>query len=494
MATPTTNDTPEQGDKAIRLKMGEQGYLGLHISNKQLLEEARADLRWPQSVKTYYEMANDATIASALSLFEMMISRVKWSVKAPEGAPADLEKKVKFVEQCMNDMEHSWFAFIKEVTSCFTFGFSVHEKVYRRRLKENGSKYNDGLIGFRKLPIRSHTTIKGWLFDENGREMTHVIQDLSLIPDSGRYHNLLQDNPLGELRIPRKKFLLFRTDVARDNPEGKSPLSKVYVSWRYMQEIKEQEAIGITRDLAGMPTLYIPPRYMSPDATDEEAAVYAYYQKVIRNIQMNEQSGLILPQMFDPESRQPLFKFELMGTTGGKSYDTNKIIQRYANEILQALFADMLKLGQDSVGSYSLADSKSSIMAMAIEARLKEIQDVLNTDLMRQLFEVNGWSTEVLPEFQYGDLDEIDIDKFSQAIQRIKAVGLIAPTAGNVNYIAEVLGLPDTIEDGMSQDKLNELLGPPESKSGEGLKKGSGNGTSDSVASRDNSTANKANS
>lgn len=494
MADPVQNESLSQGDKAVRLKMGEQGYLGLHTSSKQILEEARVDLRWPNSVKTYYEMANDATIASALSLFEMMISRVKWTVAVPEDASADLKSKAKFVEQCMGDMEHSWFQFIKEVTSCFTFGFAVNEKVYRRRLKENGSKFNDGLIGIRKLPIRSHTTIKGWVFDANGREMTHVIQDLKLIPDSARYHNLLQDNPLGELKIPRKKFLLFRTDVARDNPEGKSPLAKVYLSWRFMQEIKEQEAIGITRDLAGMPTLYIPPRYMSADATPEEAAVYEYYKKVIRNIQLNEQSGLILPQMFDPESKQPLFKFELMGTTGGKSYDTNKIIQRYSNEILQALFADMLKLGQDSVGSYSLADSKSSIMAMAIESRLKEIQDVLNTDLMRQLFEVNGWSIEQLPEFQYGDLDEIDIDKFSQAIQRIKAVGLIAPTQGNVNFIAETLGLPDKVDEDISQDALNELLGPSESRSGDGLSKGSGNGTSDSVASRDNSTANKANS
>jgi hypothetical protein len=483
----------QQGEKATRLKMGEQGYLGLRVSCDQIYEEAREELRWPRSIQTYYEMANDATIASALSLFEMMISRVEWTVKVNKDAPDQLKQRAKFVEQCMHDMEHSWFSFIKEVTSCFTYGFSVHEKVYRRRLKENGSKYNDGYIGFRKLPIRSQSTISKFKFDVNGRYLTHVIQDLNLIPDSTRYASLLQNNPLGELHIPRKKFLLFRTDVARDNPEGKSPLSKVYISWRYMQEIKEQEAIGISRDLAGMPTLYIPPRYMSADATPEEAGVYEYYKKVIRNIQLNEQSGLILPQMFDPESRQPLFKFELMGTTGGKSYNTNEIIQRYANEILQALFADLLKLGQDGVGSYSLADSKSSIMAMAIEARLKEIQDVLNMDLMRQLFEVNGWDVEELPTFEYGDLDEIDIDKFSQAVQRVKAVGMLAPTAGNVNYVAEVLHLPDRIDPTMTQDAINELLGPVESRSGDGLAKGAGNGTSDKVSSRDNSTANKEN-
>lgn len=153
----------------------------------------------------------------------------------------------------------------------------------------------------------------------------------------------------------------------------------------------------------------------------------------------------------------------------------------------------MLKLGQDSVGSYSLADSKSSLVAMAIESRLKEIQDVLNKDLMVQLFELNGWSTEELPEFVYGDLDEVDLDKFSQAIQRIKSNSLITPTAGNVNYIAEVLGLPDRVEEGTSQEELNELLGSSTSRSGDGMSKGSGNGTSDNPASRDNSTSNKEN-
>mgnify|MGYP000526526047 CR=1 FL=1 len=87
-----TTDSLTQGDKAVRLRMGEQGYIGLHISSKQIMEEARADLRWPQSIKTYYEMANDATISSALSLFEMMISRVQWTVSVPKDASDDLKK------------------------------------------------------------------------------------------------------------------------------------------------------------------------------------------------------------------------------------------------------------------------------------------------------------------------------------------------------------------------------------------------------------------
>ena len=133
------------------------------------------------------------------------------------------------------------------------------------------------------------------------------------------------------------------------------------------------------------------------------------------------------------------------------------------------------------------------MLAMGIEARLKEIQDVLNNDLIPWIYKMNGWRDEKLPKFVYGDLDEIDLEAYSKAIQRIKAVGLIAPTAKNVNHIAEILGLPDEVDEEMDQEELNVLLGKPTSRSGDGLSTGTGNGTSTQVAEDDNSSMNSEN-
>lgn len=235
---------------------------------------------------------------------------------------------------------------------------------------------------------------------------------------------------------------------------------------------------------------------MADDALEAEKQVYLYYQNIIRNIQNNEQSGLILPQMFDPESRQPYFKFDLVSPAGGATYNARDAIQAWDSKMLQALFADFLKMGQDQVGSYSLADTKSSTAAMAIEHRLKEIQDVLNKDLIPSVYERNGWDKEELPEFVYGDLEERDLEEFSKFIQRCKAVGLIAPTRENVNYIAKVAGLPYQVKEDMTQEELNELLGPPETKSGEGMATASGglSGTSNSASKDDDSVSNSENS
>ena len=55
-----------------------------------------------------------------------------------------------------------------------------------------------------------------------------------------------------------------------------------------------------------------------------------------------------------------------------------------------------IRLGQDGVGSYSLADSKTNMLAMAIESRLKEIRDVLNSELIPFLSRLNGWNCKLI--------------------------------------------------------------------------------------------------
>ena len=469
-----------------RMRMGETSTVGLKVSNDRIYEEMKKELRWPAVITTYKKMGYDATIASAIELFEMMIARVDWHVKAPMDATEDQRKKAKFIEQCMHDMDHTWMNFIQEISSYLTYGFSVHEKVYRRRLKERGSRYNDGLIGWQKLPVRSQDTIEKFLFSETGREVIGVQQDLSASYDLNRFKNLLDST--NKIEIPRKKFLLFRTNPKRNNPEGNSPLKKVYFAWKYRSAIEETEACGLARDLSGLPVVRLPPRYMSDDATPEEKAIFQHYQRIIRNIHNNEQAGLVLPQAFDPESRQPMFDFELLGAQGGKQYDTDKIIRRWDFKILTLLFADILKLGQDQVGSFALAGEKTTLMSMAIEARLQEIADVLNNDLIPQTFRLNGWTDTEYPTFTYGNLNEIDLEEFSKAVQRIFSVNAIEADRPVMNKIRTAAFKVDPLPD--DEPVRQEDLPQNESRSGDGMKSpGSGTSTS-AMGSEDDSADN----
>jgi len=446
---------------APRLRLSEVGYTGLHVSNGQILEESKQELRFPESIKTYKKMAMDTTLSSALGLYEMMVARVGWRCVPPKDPTPAEQAKADFVNSCLEDMEHSWFEFIKEATSMYTFGFSVHEKVYRQRLKRTGSKYNDGLIGLRKLPIRSQDTISKWIFDSTGRNLVGLEQDVTFSDDLYRF-TTLKDT---KVTIDRPKFLLFRSNVKRDNPEGVSLLKNCYQSWKWRLALEEHEAIGVSREMRGIPVIYIPPHYMSPDASVEQKAIYDYYKRAVTNLHMNEQTGMVMPMAYDPDSKQPLFKFELMSVMGTKGYDVGSIIQRYDNKMLMAFYADLLKMGQEKVGSFSLAGAKTNILAMAIEHRLMEIQTVLNTDLIPQLFALNKWADERLPTFVFDDLDEEDLDEFSKAVQRIFSVNAVEFDRPVANLIRKKLGVE---EKAVNEKVADDELPNNRSRSGDG--------------------------
>lgn len=479
-----------QGNESTmpRLRLGEIGQPGLTVLGGSVLESCQYELQWPQCIYTYDKMRRDATISSAIQLLETMISKVKWKVQIPHNASDDLKRKGKYLEEVIQDMDTSLLEVIREISSFNTYGFCVMEKVFRRRLRSQGSYYNDGLVGIKKITPRAQETIAKWEYDEDNRELTGIRQWYR--KNNGAV-NEFEIAP-GKL-IPREKFMLFRANSRRNSPTGTSPLVYCWESWKFKKALEESEAVGVAKDLRGLPILTMPAQMMSANASEDDKSTFEYMKKAIRNLHRDEQEGMILPGIWD-ESGNKLFDLELAGVTGSKSYNVGDIINRYSNEILMSFFADVLKLGQGASGSYSLADSKTSIIATRIEAALMEIQDQFNNDLIKQLAQLNGWNPVDMPKLVYGDIDERDIDVLSSALQRTKATGLVAPTPRNINYVAEQLGLPDRVDENMSQDDLNELLGQMTSASGSGMTEGmsSGTGSADG-SSGDSSTSNKEN-
>lgn len=478
-------------DKAVnteelaRFKLSEIGYVGLKVSAGIAQEELKRELQFPQSMVTYKQMSYHSVIAAALSLYEIMITKVEWNVRPPENATEEEIRRADFIEECMCDMEHSWLEFIQEVVSVVMYGFSVHEKVYRRRLKSNGSKFNDGLIGWKKLPIRSQDTIDKFYFDDGGRELTGVRQNLNLVNDS---YNRFGSLTVGakEVNIPRSKFMLFRTGKSRGNPFGKSKLRDCYFSWKFLTQIEEIEAAGVARDLQGMPILKIPSTYMTSDATPEQKKILAYYMNAIRNIQQNQQSGMILPSEVDPESKMPMFELDLLGTEGKKNFNTENIIDQHKKNILTALHCDSLILGQSSTGSFALASSKESLMYLAVESILREIQEVINNDLIKQTYELNGWDTSRMATVHYDDFEEENLEEFSKAAQRYASTGLLELDRQVLNKIRMSIGVDALpIEEDVHYDRLTNNS----SRSGDGFAT-AGEGTSNTVSGQDTSSNN----
>ena len=157
------------------------GVSGLRRYGPYVYEEFLPELRWPRAGRVYQEMSdNDAVIGAILYLAEMLIRGVEWRVEAASTSEADKEA-AEFLESCMHDMDSSWANTICEVLSMLTYGFSFHEIVYkvRRGPEERNpkyrSKFTDGRIGWRRIPIRAQTSLVEWEFNEEG-DVTAFIQ------------------------------------------------------------------------------------------------------------------------------------------------------------------------------------------------------------------------------------------------------------------------------------------------------------------------------
>lgn len=484
MARPKKQETIEKatmGDTPERFKLSEAGYLGLNVYAGVTQDEIKKELNFPTSIQTYKQMSYHGTINSALTLFDTLVSKADWKFKAPKDATNVELDQARIINEMMHDLQgQTWSEFISDALSFNVYGFSVHEKVYRRRTKESGSKYNDGLIGWKKLPIRNQETIQRFVFSDDGNDIIGVRQDITQISDPYNRYSQRSNNAVV---LPRSKIMLFRTGKHKGDPYGKSPLRDAYLAWRFLSVIEEIEANGVAKDLAGLPVLKLPPQYLAADASPDQKAIRAYYENVMRNLQVNQQSALILPQAYDQDTRQPLFSLELLSLNGSKAMDTNKIKEYYKNLILTSLFADLLTMGQTGGGSFALGQIKSSLSGNAAEAMLKKITQVINDDLIRQTYELNGWDTSRMGYMDFDNIQTEDLESFSKAIQRYASTSVLEIDRPVLNRIRESVGI-DSLPDDEEPNK--DLIPAKTSRSGDGMKT-AGEGTATSPSGADTS-------
>ena len=207
----------------------------------------------------------------------------------------------------------------------------------------------------------------------------------------------------------------------------------------------------------------------------------------MRNLQMNQQSALILPQAFDPETKQPLFELQLLSIDGKKGMDTSKVKEYYKNLILTSLFADILIMGQGSTGSYALGQIKNSLSGSAAESILQSLVDVLNNDLVRQTYDLNGWDSSRAGHFDYDNLESEDLETFSKAVMRFASTSSIEADREFLNRVRQSMGI-DSLPDDMAPQY--DLMPNFKSRSGDGSAAGGANGTSKGVADSDTSDSN----
>jgi phage gp29-like protein len=415
-----SNDSKEIG------RVGQRRYGGIFY------EEFLSELRGRKGAEVFTEMSNnDETIGAILFAIEMLVRQASWNVE-PGGSTAKDREAAEFVKSCMDDMQQTWIDTISEILSFLTYGWSFHEIVYKRRMgrtKDNrtSSKYDDGLIGWMKLPIRSQETLYQWEYDDQD----NLIGMTQMPPPD-----------FGLITIPMNKAMLFRTRSRKDNPEGRSILRTAYRSWYFKRRIQEIEGIGIERDLAGLPVITTPEGMDIWDKDDEDMnAIRAGLEAMVKNIRRDSTEGLVLPFGYT---------FELTSTGGSRQFDTNSIIARYDTKISQTVLADFIQLGHESVGSFALSSDKTNLFSMAICAFLDIICQTFNSQGIPALIDINGdhfAGVTDYPRLTHGDIEDVDLATVATFIKDMTSIGVIIPDESLEDYVRQLGKLPKRTTD-----------------------------------------------
>ena len=417
-------------------RIGQNRY-GIHGKSSLFMEEFLPELQGINGIRVYTEMANnDATVGAELFAIENLMRHADFTVE-PGGETAKDKEAAEFVESCMNDMEETWAEFLSECLSFITYGWSYHEICYKRRIGKTStihkSKYSDGLIGWRKLPIRAQDTLFGWEYKDGTDDLIGMTQYAP--PDYVM------------ATIPLEKALHFKTRSRKRNPEGTSILRTAYRAWYFKKRIEEIEGYGIERDLAGFPVMYTPPDLDIWDKTDDDAvAKLAWAESVVSSIRRDALEGLVIPGGYEEGHG---WKLELLASSGKRQFDTNAIIDRYDKRIATAVLADFILLGQQQVGSFALADSKTQIFALSIASYLDIICEVFNNQAIPRLIDMNEAHFKGItdyPKMKHGDIDEQDIAQFANAIATLIGAGALVPDEEMEKEIRRVLKLPEKME------------------------------------------------
>ena len=409
----------------------ELGATGLRQFSGYVREEWLRELQGWRGIRIYREMEdNDPVIGAFMFAIEMLLRTVSFTMDPASQSPDDLEAAA-FVDSCITDMEQGWPELISEILSFLVFGWSVHEIVYKMRRGPSknpkfDSRYDDGLIGWRKFAGRSQETLLHWEFDESG----DAVAMIQLLPTGG---------PL--LRVPLAKALHFRTRLRKNNPEGRSVLRSAYTSYFKKKRVEELELIGMERDLTGIVVAEIPARLLSVSASADDKAQLESIKKIVRDTYRNEQEGIVWPLAYDAKDR-PVYNLKLLTTGGRRQFDTSSIADRYAKRIAMTVLADFLLLGlaEGGRGSYAMAKNKSDMFSIAITAFLDMIAGEFNRVAIPTLLSMNQMKGRCL--MQHGEISQRDIAEFGAAILAIANAGLITPDAQTEAKVREEIGLP----------------------------------------------------
>jgi len=354
-----------------------------------------------QLIREFNRMADtDAVCGAVLLALTQIFKSISWATEDDEDGV--------LAQSLINA---GWMDNLGDILTHFVFGHSVIEVTLTERDA-------NGHVHWKSMHYRPQVTLADWNFSEQG-QLVSLTQRLS----TGK---------TAEIRA--SKCLIFHCAKTQATPRGKSLFRNAYRDWYYKTNIEKIEAIGVERDLTGLPILKAP---QDTELQAEDGSLNAVGQwawQTVRNVKRNSQEGLVLPTGW---------QFELAGSPGKRQFDLNAVINRYANNMALSMLSQFLVLGvTSSSGSFALAKEQSSLFHIAVEGFAKDVANVVNSQFIggRALQLFNDLPKQ--PKLKPVGIERIDISDLASFLGRLLKYNIITPDERLEAFLRDRVALP----------------------------------------------------
>lgn len=412
------------------------GASGTYVVNGFIESDYNAKLAGTTGLATYDKMRkSDAQVRASLQVCKLPILATEWYIEPAKNEEGEVDEEQQeiadFLEEALFErMEQDWQSYLTEVLTCLDFGFSVFEKVYT-------ADDEDDRIWLKRIASRKQTTIEKWETENGAAGITQTLTSKVNNPESPNFGK-------SRVSIPASKLLLFSFQKEGDNYAGVSVLRSAYRHWYMKDRLYQFDAVKHERQGVGIPYIKLPKGHTDKDKTEA--------RKILKNIRVNEQGGVILPN--------PDWEFGFADLQAGNTSDMWKSIDHHNREIVKNVLAQFLELGNTESGSRALSEDQSDFFLLSEEALANLIEEVHNRFLVRELVDLN-FTTDAYPKLRHRKLGSVDYATLSSTLSTLGSAGMLTADEDLETWVRQAIDLPPKMPVDETEQEIDPETGEP---------------------------------
>lgn len=417
-------------------------YGGFVQTNEKNPDISSHDARY----RTYSDiLSNTSIVAAGVRYFLNLTAKAEWTF-----TPSEADKDGKYAELAEEilraDPETSWHRVVRRAAMYRFYGFSIQEWTAMRR--------KDGVITLMDIAPRAQSTIERWDLDTSGR----VLGAIQVSPQTQQ-----------SIYLPRKKILYLVDDSLNDSPEGLGLFRHLVEPAARLRRYEQLEGFGFETDLRGIPMGRAPFEELNAKVKSGELSaaekdtmlngITSFMRGHIKSPKLGLLLDSIAYETKDEAGRPssiPKYSMELLKGSASSFTENANAIERLNRELARVLGVEQLLLGSSSSGSFALSRDKTSSFFLLVDGGLKEIKEAVEKDLLEQVWKLNGWDAELMPEVDTEEVRFTEAEQVAAALRDMASAGAVLderdPVVDEVRALLGVSPRPVEILEEIEED------------------------------------------